>query len=78
MQDLMDRKEIEFSRPEEQSIDVITGIAHSRTPSPNGPRLITIFDDNEPVEDKAPKARNPLLIVEVPKPFLYKLEKMVP
>ena len=74
----MDRKEIEFSRPEEQSIDVITGTTYSETLSQNELRPITIFHDNEPAKDKAPKASKPVLIIEVPRHFPYKSKKMVP
>ena len=77
MQDLIDRKEIEFSKPKEQSINVITGTTYSKTPSPNRPKPITIFHDNKPAEDKIPKAPKPILIVEVPRPFPYESKKMV-
>ena len=75
VQNLMDRKEIEFSKSNDPSIDVITGITYSRTPSSTGPMPITIFHDNEVVKDEMPKAPIPILNVEVPRPFPYKSQK---
>ena len=78
VQDLMDRKEIEFLEPKRQSINVITDITYSRTLSSNGPRPITIFHDNKLTEDKALEAPKSMLIMKVPRPFPYKSENMVP
>ena len=47
VQDSMDRKEIEFSKSVDPSIDVITGITYLGTSSSNGLRVKTIFHDNE-------------------------------
>ena len=78
VQDLMDGKEIKFSSKKEQSINVITGTTYSGTSSPNGPKPIVIFHDNLPIKDKTSKAPRPVLVVEVPRPFLYKSNKLVP
>ena len=74
----MDRKEIEFSSSEGSSIDVITGTTYSGTPSSTGPRPITIFHDNEAARIELPKIPIPVLMVEVPKPFPYESQKVVP
>ena len=71
VQDLMDRKEIEFSSSESPSIDVITGTMYSGTLLSTGPRPITIFHDNETAKMELPKVSIPVLLVEVPKPFPY-------
>ena len=71
IQNLMDWKEIEFSKPIDPSIDVITGITYSWTSSSTGPRPITIFHDNEATRDKAPKVSTSVLVVEVARPFPY-------
>ena len=47
VQNLMDRKKIEFSKSNDSSINVIMGTTYSGTPSSTGPRPITIFHDNE-------------------------------
>ena len=78
VQDLMNKKEIEFSKLEGESIIVITGTTYSRIPAPNGPRPIIIFHDNKPLKDKVPKSPKLVLFMEVPRPFPYKSEKMVP
>ena len=75
---MIDGKEIEFSSKREQSIHVITGTTYSRNPSLNGSRPITIFHDNLPVKDETSEAPKLVLVVEVPRPFLYKSNKMVP
>ena len=67
----MDRKEIEFSKSNDPSIDVITGTTYSRTPSSTSLRLITIFHDNEAAKDEMPKVSKLVLIIEVPRPFPY-------
>ena len=67
----MDRKEIEFSKSIEPSIDVITGTMYSKTSLSNGPRPITIFYDNEVAKVEVPKDSTPVLVVEVPRPFSY-------
>ena len=75
VQNLMDRKKIEFSKSIDLSIDVITGTTYSETSLLTGPRLITIFHDNETTRDKAPKVSTPVLVVEVPRSFSYKSQK---
>ena len=74
----MDKKEIEFLEANDPSIDVITGTAYSRTPSSTGPRAITIFHDNEAAIAEMPKVSAPVLVVEVPRPFLYESQKAIP
>ena len=71
-QDLMDKKEIKFSKSINPSINVITGTTYSGTPSSTGPRLITIFHDNETAKDEMLKVSTQVLVVEVPRPFSYK------
>ena len=78
VQDLMDRKEIEFSKSNDPSIDVITGTTYLGTLSSTGPRLITIFHDNEAARDEIPKVLTPILVIEVPRPFPYESQKTVP
>ena len=73
----MDRKEIEFSKSNNPSIDVIIGTTYLMTLSSTGPRLITIFHDNEAARDEMPKAPIPVLMVEVRRPFPYKSQKIV-
>ena len=73
----MDGKEIKFSSKKEQSIKMITGTTYSGTSSPNRPKPIVIFHDNLPIKDKTSKAPRPVLVVEVPRPFLYKSNKIV-
>ena len=74
----MDRKEIEFSSSKGSSIDVITSTTYSGTPSSTSPRPITIFHDNEAAKIELPKVPIPVLIVEVPRPFSYESQKVVP
>ena len=74
----MDEKEIEFSNAEGSSINVITDTMYSGTPSTNGPRPITIFHDNEAAITELPKVPIQVLIVEIPRPFLYESQKVVP
>ena len=57
----MDRKEIEFSKSNDSSIDVIIGTTYSVTPSSTGPRPITIFHDNETTRDEMPKVSTLLI-----------------
>ena len=71
MQDLMDMKEIKFSESINPSINVITGTTYLGTPSSNGPRVITIFHNNEVARAELPKVSTPVLVVEVPRPFSY-------
>ena len=78
VQDLMDRKKIEFSSSEGSSINVITSTTYSGTPLSAGPRPITIFHDNEAATTELPKIPIPVLMVEVPKPFQYESQKVVP
>ena len=78
VQNLMDRKEIEFSESNDPSIDVIIGTTYSETHSSAGPRLITIFHDNEATRDEMLKAPIPILMLEVPRPFPSKSQKTVP
>ena len=74
----MDRKEIEFFDLEDSSVNVITGTMYLGAPSSTGPRPITIFHDNETVATELSKVPTPVLLVEVPKPFLYASQKAVP
>ena len=74
----MDGKQIEFSSKGEHSINVITSTTYSRNPLLNGLRPITIFHDNLPMKDEIFKASKPVLVIEVPKPFPYRSNKMVP
>ena len=78
IQDLMDKKEIEFSDLEDSSVNVITGMMYSGAPSSTGPRSITIFHDNKVAGMEVPKVPTPVLLVEVPKPFPYTFQKAVP
>ena len=71
VQDLMDRKEIEFSESINSSINIITGTTYSGTPSSTVPMPIIIFHDNEVAKDEMPKVSTPVLVVEVPRPFPY-------
>ena len=74
----MDKKEVEFSDSIGPSINVITGTTYSRTLSSTGPRPITIFHNNEAARAEVPKVSTPVLMVEVPKPFPYESQKVVP
>ena len=74
----MDRKEIEFSKSNDSSIDVIIGTTYSRTLSSTGPMPITIFHDNEATRDEMPKVSTPILVVEISRPFPYKSQRPVP
>ena len=78
VQNLMNRKEIEFSSSEGSPINVITGTTYSRTPSSMGPRPITIFHDNEAVSTELHKVPIHVLVVEVPKSFPYESQKAIP
>ena len=78
VQDLIDRKEIEFLSRGEYSINVITGTTYSRNPSLSGPRPITIFHDNLSVKEEIYETPKVVLVIEVPKPFPYTSNKMVP
>ena len=51
---------------------------YSRDPSPNGLRPITIFHDNSHVKVETFEALKPILVIEVPIPFLYTSNKAVP
>ena len=75
---MIDRKEIEFSKKGEHSINMIIGTTYSGDPSLNGPRPISIFHDNLPIKEETSKTPKPVLVIEVPKPFPYKSNKMVP
>ena len=77
VQNLMDRKEIEFLESNDPSVNVITGTTYSRTLSSIDPRPITIFHDNEAARDEMPKAPIPVLMVKVRRPFPYKSQKIV-
>ena len=74
----MDRKEIEFLKSNDLSIDVIIGTTYLGTLSSAGPKPITIIHDNEAARDGMPKVSTPVLVVEVPRPFPYKSQKVVP
>ena len=78
VQDLIDRKEIEFSSNGEHSINVITCTTYSGNPLPNGPRPITIFHDNLSVKKGTFETPKSILVIEVPKPFPYTSNKTVP
>ena len=69
---MIDRKEIEFSKSIDPSINVITGTTYSGTFSSNDLKAITIFHDNKADKVEMPKVSTPVLVVEVPKPFPYK------
>ena len=71
IQDLMDKKEIEFSDSIDLSINVIMGTTYSRTPSSTSLRPITIFHDNEEAKNEILKVPIPVLVVEVAWPFPY-------
>ena len=75
---MIDRKKIEFSRSNDLFIDVITGTTYLRTSSLTGPRLITIFHNNEAARAEMPKVSILVLVVKIPKPFPYKSRKAVP
>ena len=74
----MDKKKIEFSDLEGPSINVIMGTTYSETPSSSGPRPIIIFHENETARTEVPKVPIPILVVEVPKAFLYESDKAIP
>ena len=74
----MDKKEIEFSKSINPSINVITGTTYSGTSSSTGPKSITIFHDNEIAITEMPKVPIPVLVVEVPRPFPYESQKVIP
>ena len=78
VKNLMDMKEIDFSESNNPSINVITGTTYSETPSSTGPRPITIFYDNEAAIAEVPEVSTPVLMVEVPRHFSYKSQKVVP
>ena len=69
----MDKKEIEFSDTKGLSINVITGTTYSK-----GPLSITIFNDNEAARTELSKVSTPVLVVEVPRPFPYESQKVIP
>ena len=71
IQDLIDRKEIEFFDLEDSSVNVIMGTMYSEAPSSIGPRPIIIFHNNEAAKMEVPKVPTLVLLVEVPKPFPY-------
>ena len=71
VQNLMDKKDIEFIESIDLSINVITSTTYSKTLSSTGLMPITIFHDNETARDKLPKVSIPVLIVEVLRPFPY-------
>ena len=78
VQDLVDRKEIEFSKSNDPSIDVITGTTYLVIVSSISPRPIIIFHDNKAARDEIPKVSTPVLVIEVPRPFPYESQKAVP
>ena len=77
VQDLMDKKKIEFSNSIDPSINVIMGTTYLGTSSSTDLRLITIFHDNEEARNEIPKVPKPILVVEVPSSFLYESQKAV-
>ena len=78
VQNLMDRKEIEFSKSIDLFISVIIGTTYLGTPSSTGPKVTMIFHDNEAAKDEMPKVSTLVLVVEVPRPFSYESQKAVP
>ena len=74
----MDRKEIEFSKSIDPSINVITSTTYSETSSSTGPKSIIIFHDNEAARIEMPKVSTLVLVVEVSRPFPYKSQKAMP
>ena len=48
------------------------------TPSSTGPRSITIFHDNEVARDEMLEVLTPVLVIEVPRPFPYESQKVIP
>ena len=78
VQNLMDKKEIEFSESNDPSINVITGTTYSRTPLSIDPRPIIIFHDNKAARVEVPKISALVLVVEVPRPFPYESQKAIP
>ena len=78
MQDLIHEKEIEFSTNREHSIDVIISTSYSGDPSLNGLRPITIFHNNVLVNEETSETPKSVLVIEVPKPFPYTSNKMIP
>ena len=78
VQNLIDKKEIEFSDKGEHSIHVITGTTYSSNPSSNGFRPITIFHNNLPVKVETSETPKLILVIEVPKYFPYTSNKMIP
>ena len=71
VQNLMEKKEIEFSESIDPSINVIAGTTYLGTPSSTGLRPIIIFHDNEATKIELLKVPIPVLVVEVPRPFPY-------
>ena len=61
VQNLMDRKEIDFLDSENPSINVITGTTYLGTSSSTDPKPITIFHDNEAARIALPKV--PILVL---------------
>ena len=78
VQDLMNKKEIEFSDSIDPSINGITGTTYSKTFSSTGLKSITIFHDNEEARNEIPKVPITVLVVELPSPFPYESQKGVP
>ena len=74
----MDRKKVEFLESNDLSISVITSTMYLGTPSSTGPRPVTIFHNNETTRDEVPKVPTPVLVVEVPRPFPYESQKVIP
>ena len=69
---------MEFSESNDPSIDVITGTTYLGTLSSTGPKPITIFHDNEVAKDEMPMVSTSILVIEVPRPFLYESQKVMP
>ena len=57
---------------------MITDTTYLGDPSPNGPKPITIFHDNMLVKEETSETPKPILVIEVPKPFPYMSNKIVP
>ena len=69
---------MDFSESNNPSINVITSTTYLGTPSSTGPRPITIFHDNKAAIAEVPKVSALVLVVEVPRPFLYESQKVIP
>ena len=67
-----------FEKVIEESINVITGAEFVRGSSLRGPKLLTIFFEDDLIPVNNMTMHQPRLIMEVPSPFPYKDNKMIP